>query len=104
MSWAYLIAAGVFEIVGFIGLKRAAMKDSWLNYGLMMGAFVMSVLLLSQAIETLPLSLAYAVWAGIGTLGAGILGIVLYKEPVNFMRITAMIGIVLTVIALRLTS
>ncbi|MFS0723538.1 DMT family transporter [Paenibacillus sp. 1P07SE] len=91
-------------MVGFIGLKRASVKDSWGNYGLMLGAFAMSLMLLSRALETIALSTAYAVWAGIGTLGAAGLVIILYRESVSPLRIVAMLGVIGCIIGLRLTA
>ncbi|TVX91665.1 DMT family transporter [Paenibacillus agilis] len=103
MEWIYLIVAGCCEMVGFIGLKRSAARDTWPNFILMMGSFAISLFFLSLALNTIPLGVAYSVWAGIGTLGAAVIGIWMYKESASLMRITALTGIVATIIALRLT-
>ncbi|GKU79421.1 QacE family quaternary ammonium compound efflux SMR transporter [Paenibacillus sp. L3-i20] len=89
-------------MIGFIGLKRSSERETWGNYLLMLGAFAVSLTLLSMALETLALSVAYTVWAGIGTVGAVTLGILLYKEPISPMRIISIVGIITCIIALRL--
>jgi len=104
MGWLYLLIAGGFEMIGFIGLKRSSERETWGNYFLMLGAFAVSLTLLSMAMQTITLSVAYAVWAGIGTIGAVSLGILLYNESASPMRIVSILGIIMCVIALRLAS
>ena len=101
MSWFYLILAGLFEIVGVVGLKKVAEKESWLNYILLIFSFMISLSLLSLALEQIPLSIAYAVWTGIGTVGATVIGIIFYKESKNPLRILCISGIIMTIIGLR---
>ena len=104
MSWFYLILAGLFEIVGVVGLKKVAEKESWLNYILLIFSFMISLSLLSLALEQIPLSIAYAVWTGIGTVGATVIGIIFYKESKNPFRLLCIFGIIMTIIGLRLVQ
>lgn len=60
--------------------------------------------LLSKAAQTLPIGTAYAVWVGIGAVGAGILGIVLFKEPINLERIGFMALLIISIIGLKFTA
>ena len=65
---------------------------------------IFSFLLLSQATKTLPLGTAYAVWTGIGALGAVIVGIVLFKEPVTAVRIFFVSLLLIGIVGLKATS
>ena len=62
----------------------------------------LSFMLLAHALKTLPLGTAYAVWTGIGTVGTAILGIVLFAEPVEVLRLGCILLIVIGITGLRL--
>ncbi|MEH7113105.1 multidrug efflux SMR transporter [Neobacillus niacini] len=102
MDWLLLIFGGVFEVVGVIGLKRTAEKNNWINYLILIGGFVMSFQLLVRAMETIPLSTAYAVWTGIGTVGAAVVGMVFFKESKSWLRVACILGIIFSVVGLKL--
>jgi len=102
MGWYFLIAAGLLEVVGIIGIKRVAQKNNLVNNVILIGGFVVSFQLLLQALETIPLSTAYAVWTGIGTVGGAIVGMLLYRESKSSLRLLCILGIVLCVAALKL--
>lgn len=104
MAWIYLIIAGLFEISGVIGIKKVSEKNNWINNLLLIGSFIISFRFLSLALTEIPMSTAYAVWTGIGTLGSTIIGILFFQESKNAIRIICIIGIILTVIALKLIS
>lgn len=104
MAWMMLFFAGLMEVLGVIGIKRVAVNNNWPNNILMIGSFVISFQFLLQALETIPLSMGYAVWTGIGTVGAAIVGMAFFREPRNVMRIACIIGIIGCVIGLKLTE
>jgi multidrug transporter EmrE-like cation transporter len=52
----------------------------------------------------LPQATAYAVWVGIGALGAAILGVVLFKEPVNAGRVVFLVLLLVSIVGLKLTA
>lgn len=95
MAWIILIIAGLFE-VGFTTCLK--LSKNFTNIPWSIGFFIcisMSFLLLNKAIQTIPIGTAYAVWTGIGAVGTVIIGIVLYREPTDFLRvffITLLIG------------
>jgi paired small multidrug resistance pump len=102
MDWLMLIFGGLFEVVGVIGLKRTADKGNVVNYFILIGGFIMSFQLLIRAMETIPLSTAYAVWTGIGTVGAAVVGMVFFKESKSWLRIACILGIIFSVVGLKL--
>jgi paired small multidrug resistance pump len=102
MAWVYLIIAGLFEVVGVIGLKRVSEKDNFLNNVILIGGFIASFSLLSTAMKEIPLSVAYAVWTGIGTLGSTMVGMLFFKESKSWIRLACILGIVFSVMGLKL--
>src|SRR3569832_168862 len=81
MAWVFLAVAGLFEIVWAIALKYAdGFTKLWPSAVAVVG-IILSVVLLELSLRTLPVGTAYAVWTGIGTVGAAILGMILFQEP-----------------------
>lgn len=104
MPWIYLCLAGVLEVGWAIGLKYTDGFTRPLPTILTVLSMVASVGLLGLAVRDLPIGTAYAVWTGIGTVGAVTLGMVLFGDPATVARI-ACIGLILIGIAgLKLTS
>lgn len=104
MAWSYLLIAGLFEVVGVIGVKKVSEKDNFVNNVILIGGLIISFQFLSMALQDIQLSTAYAIWTGIGTLGATIVGILFFNEPKNFLRIVCIIGIIFTIVGLRVVS
>jgi len=102
MSWFYLILAGLFEVVGVIGIKRTAEKNNWTNNLILIAGFIVSFNFLLLAMNTIPLSTAYAVWTGIGTVGAAVVGMLFYGESKKSLRLLCILGVILSVIALKI--
>ena len=104
MDWMLLLAAGLLEVVGVIGIKRVAEKNNWGNNLVLIAGFVSSFQLLLAALETIPLATAYAVWTGIGTVGSTLVGMLVYKEPRGLLRVGCILGVILSVAGLKLTA
>jgi quaternary ammonium compound-resistance protein SugE len=104
MAWTYVFVASGFEIVFALGLKYT---EGFTRLGpsvLTVAAGVASFLILSQALKTLPVGTAYAMWTGIGAVGTAILGILLFHKPEDVTRL-ACIGLIIGgIVGLRLTS
>jgi len=94
MSWYLLILAGLFEIGWAIGLEYSeGFSKPVPTLGTAI-AMIVSLILLAQAVEDLPIGTAYAVWTGIGAVGTASLGIVLFEEPVSLLRM-GFIGLII---------
>lgn len=104
MDWLLLIAAGLLEIIGVIGIKRVAQNNNWTNNIILIVGFLISFQLLTQAMETISLATAYAVWTGIGTVGAAVVGMIFFKESKSWVRIGCILGIIFSVVGLKLVS
>ena len=104
MSWTYLLVAAVFEIAWAVGLEYTeGFTEFWPSVGTV-AAMILSMGLLAQAVKTLPIGTAYAVWTGIGAVGTAIAGIVLFGEPRNAARLVFILLIVSGVAGLKLTA
>jgi len=104
MHWMILILAGLFEVVWAVGLKYSeGFTRLWPSVGTL-AAMLVSFLLLSHAMKSLPMGTAYAVWVGIGAAGAGMVGIFWLGEPANVGRVFSLMLIVGGVIGLKLAS
>jgi quaternary ammonium compound-resistance protein SugE len=102
MAWMTLLVAGLFEVGWAIGLKHThGFTRLWPSMAT--GAcMVLSFVLLAQALKTLPIGTAYAVWTGIGTVGTALLGIILFAEPLEMLRLGCILLIVIGIAGLRL--
>ena len=104
MAWLYLFVAGVFETAWAIGLKYSAGFTKVGPSFFTVVAMGVSLYLLALALRTLPVGTGYAVWTGVGTVGAAILGIYLFNESREISRILCILLIVAGIIGLKLTS
>ncbi|MCW8802756.1 MAG: multidrug efflux SMR transporter, partial [Ignavibacteriaceae bacterium] len=87
MAWIYLFIAGLFEIGWAIGLKYTeGFTKLWPSFITIIG-MILSFYFLSTAIKTIPIGTAYAIWTGIGAVGTAILGIFLFGESKEFIRL-----------------
>lgn len=104
MPWIILVIAGLFEIGWAIGLKYSdGFTRLWPSVGTI-AAMAVSLGLLAIAMKSLPVGTAYAVWVGVGAVGTVILGIVLFDEPVNAMRIGSVALIIAGLVGLKLAT
>jgi len=87
MSWIYLFIAGLFEAGWAVGLKYTEGFTRLVPSVFVGGAMIASLWLLGLAVRDLPISTAYAVWTGIGTLGAAVFGMVVLGEPAGALRV-----------------
>jgi quaternary ammonium compound-resistance protein SugE len=104
MNWFYLFIAGLFEIAWAIGLKYT---EGWTRLWPSLATAVLmiaSFYFLSIAVRTLPIGTAYAVWTGIGTVGAALLGMFLFDEPKDIVRVLCIVLIIAGIAGLKMTS
>ena len=104
MNWIVLVTAGLFEIGWAVGLKYTEGFTRPLPTLATMGSMIVSLGLLGIAMKSLPLGTAYAVWIGVGAVGTAALGIVLFGEPANVMRVVSLGLIVAGIIGLKLAT
>ena len=103
-SWIILVIAGLFEICWAIGLKYTQGFTKLVPSIFTLTTLAISMFLLAKASQVLPIGTAYAVWVGIGALGAAILGIFLFNESASPMRIFFVVLLLVSIVGLKLTS
>ena len=103
MSWIILVIAGLLEVVWAVGLKYTHGFSRLTPSVITVTAMIVSMALLAWAMKSLPVGTAYAVWTGIGAVGAAT-GIVLLGESANPMRLASLALIVLGIIGLKLST
>ena len=104
MPWILLVLAGLFEVGWAIGLKYTdGFTRLWPTVGTI-AAMAISLGLLGIAMKSLPVGTAYAIWVGVGAVGTVILGIVLFQEPTNALRLVSVGLIVAGLVGLKLAS
>jgi len=104
MAWVWLTLAGLLEIVWAVGLKYTDGFTRLWPSALTIAAMIGSVYLLALAVRTIPIGTGYAVWTGIGAVGVAILGMVLFGEPKDALRIGSILLIVLGIAGLKLVT
>lgn len=90
MSWVILVIAGLLEVGWAIGLKYTdGFTRLWPTVATIV-ALVSSFLLLGLALKSLPVGTAYAIWVGIGAVGTALLGIVLFGESADTLKLVSL--------------
>ncbi len=107
MAWILLIIAGLFEsgfafCLGKVKESNGTTSTIWFAGFLI--CLAISMILLVKAVKTLPIGTAYAVWTGIGAVGSVVLGILIFKEPVNFWRLFFLSTLIFSVAGLKFVS
>ena len=104
MAWIYLVIAGIFEIVWATGLKYTeGFTRLWPSIGTAV-AMAVSMWLLAVALKTIPVGTGYAIWTGIGAAGTAMMGILLFGESREIVRILCILLIVVGIVGLKLSS
>lgn len=104
MPWVLLVIAGLLEAGWAIGLKYTEGFTRLIPSVLTIAGIIASMYLLAVAARTIPIGTAYAVWVGIGTFGALVVGMVLLGEPANAGRIFFMVLLLVAITGLKLTA
>ena len=104
MAWGVLFIAGILEVGWAVGLKYTqGFTKLWPSVGTL-GAMAVSFLLLSKALETIPVGTGYAVWTGIGAVGTVIVGMAILGEPRDVGRLVCVLLIIGGIVGLKIAS
>ena len=104
MAWLFLFLAGISEVGWAIGLKYTEGFTRPGPTAATIAMMIVSFALLGQALKTLPIGTAYAIWTGIGAVGTAVLGIALFGEPKDALRLACLGLIVLGIVGLKLVT
>ena len=104
MSWVILFFAGLFEVGWAVGLKSTDGFSKPMPTALTIAAMAVSLGLLGLAMKELPLGTAYAIWTGVGAVGTGIAGIILFGESMALFRLASVALIIAGLIGLKISA
>lgn len=104
MAWFILFIAGLFETAWAIGMKYSDGFTKFWPSVFTIVCILISMGMLSLSIKTLPVGTAYAVWTGIGAVGTATLGIILFGESKEFIRLFFMFLIIVGLVGLKVYS
>ena len=104
MNWLILIVAGLLEVVWAVGLKFTEGLTKPIPSLVTVAAMAASLYLLSIAMRSLPLGTAYAIWVGIGMVGAVVLGVVIFQESLSVVKVVSLLLLIVGMIGLKWSS
>lgn len=104
MGWTFVLLASMFEMSGVVGLKLYSQNRTVINGLLYVGGFFTSLFMLYQSFAFLQVSVAYAVWVGIGTAGAVLINMLFFGESKSLSRIVSLLAIIMGVVGLKAIS
>src|SRR5262245_54692557 len=98
LEWIYLLLAISFEVLGTTFLKLGQGLTKIHYFMLAMVGYVCCFLFLSLSLKKIDLSVAYAIWAGLGIAVISIIGIVVYREEITLVKLLSLIFIVIGIV------
>jgi small multidrug resistance pump len=103
-SWLILSAAIVCEVVATMMMELSQSLTRWRWVPPMLLFYVLALLGLALALRTLEVGIAYAVWAGAGTLLIAMLGVIFFKESMSMMKMLSMVLVIAGIVGLNLAD
>ena len=104
LSWFYLILAIALEVAGTTSMKLSEGFTKTIPSIAMFVFYILSLAALTLALKKFEMSMAYAIWAGLGTALITVVGIVYFKEAVSLVKIGSILLIIIGVVGLHLSS
>ncbi|MBA4537808.1 multidrug efflux SMR transporter [Bacillus aquiflavi] len=104
MHWIFLSLAILFEVAGTTAMKLSNGLTRFIPSILMIFFYISSFLLLAIALKTMDVSVAYAVWSGVGIVFITLIGFLLFQEKLNFVKVISILFIVIGVVALNFSG
>jgi len=104
MYWLILFIAGLFEVAWAIGLKYTEGFSKPLPSVFTVACMIISMGMLAYSVKHLPVGTAYAVWTGIGAIGTAVLGMILFGESKELVRVFFIFLIVIGIVGLKVFS
>lgn len=104
MAWLAIITAGFCEVFGVTMMNRWQNEKKFSMIVWLIVSFALSLALLSYAMNSVPMSTAYAVWTGLGASGGALIGMIFFGESKNWKRILFITMILVSAVGLKLIS
>ena len=101
--WTLLAIAILFEVAGTTSLKLSDGFTKLVPSVLIFIFYSLSFVALSLAIKRIDISIAYAIWSGIGTALIALIGVYYFRESMNFLKLVSLGLIIIGVIGLHIS-
>ena len=104
MAWFYLLIAGILEVAWATGMKASeGFSRFWISVATVIG-MIASFYFLALALRSLPLGVAYTVWTGIGAVGTVLVGVLLFEESRDPLKLICIAVIIAGIVGLKLAT
>ena len=104
MAWLQLALAILLEVAGTTSMKLSSGFERLIPSVMMFVFYLLSFVVFTYALKRIEVSIAYAVWSGVGTVLITVVGAYLFKEPLGWVKLVSIFLIVTGVVGLRLSS
>lgn len=104
MAWIYLLVASLGEILGVASINMYLRRKSWWWLLVVIAVFSGGFYFLALALREIPLATAYAIWTGLGAVGAVLMGVFFFKEPMSILRVLFLTCIISGAVGLQIVS
>ena len=104
MSWAYLLTAILLEVCGTTCMKLSHGFTRFLPSSLLFAFYSLSFAAMTLAIKQIEVSVAYAIWSGVGTALIAVIGILWFKDTVSALKLASLVLIVIGIVGLHLSG
>jgi len=104
MAWVILLVAILFEVTGTTSMKLSQGFQQPLPSVMVFICYGISIALLTVAVKTIDISVAYAIWCAVGTVLIASIGILWFGEPATLWRLVWISLIIVSVVGLNLAS
>lgn len=103
-AWIFLVLAILFEVAGTTSMKLSEGFSRLIPSILLFVFYAASFVAVTFALEKIDISVAYAIWSGVGTALIAIVGILFFRETVTVLKIVSIILIIIGVVGLNLAG
>lgn len=104
MAWLYLLVASFGEIFGVASINMYLQRRSWRWLLIVILVFAFGFYFLALAMREIPLATAYAIWTGLGAVGAVLMGVIFFKESMTILRLLFLTCIISGAVGLQIVS
>lgn len=104
LTWSLLAFAIVLEVIGAISLRYSEGFSLLMPTLIAVSAFAMALFLVSRIMKKLPVSVAYPIWAGGGTVGVALVGVIALGEEMNLLKAVGVVLVVIGVVVINMVS
>lgn len=104
MGYWYLAIAIISEVIGTLALKASDGFSHWVYSGVCVIAYIIAFYFLSLVLKTVPIGIAYAIWAGMGIVLVAAVGALVYKQIPDLAAVIGMAFIIIGVVILNVFS